>query len=220
LLNRSILHRDGIEDSAESTSGQSKLTRCDDIKRYRLISVDHDLGRVHGMDRTMDGMDLSSHIDEILKKTWVDLHNQVADSFRHLDGSQYPGVYALAYTNANLDGQVVEPKDIFYIGMSTSRGGVRQRLKQFLRGIERSHGHSAGNRFFLEHANGNPWSEFKHGNDGKKFYVVFVSIPCKVEKEERTADDLRKMGNVAALEYYMIAYLKECLGKEPELNKQ
>ena len=43
----------------------------------------------------------------------------------------------------------------------------------------------------------------------KKFYVASISIPCVVNKSKRTALDLRKMGEMVRLEYYVLAYIKK-----------
>lgn len=134
-----------------------------------------------------------------------------------MENSEFPGVYLLAYTEKNLEDTAVNIKDVFYVGMSNSKGGVFQRLNQFIKGIEKCDLHSAAVRFFREYANNTP---FSRTGINKKFYVIFLSIPCKVNKEERSAEDLRKMGEVAKFEYDVLAYIKEKLGKEPELNKK
>jgi hypothetical protein len=53
----------------------------------------------------------------------------------------------------------------------------------------------------------------------KHFYVAAITIPCEVKKSKRGPEDLRKMGDVACLEYYALARVKEeKQGWEPELN--
>lgn len=164
-------------------------------------------------------MDLQPLIDNLLSRKWVNLHHQREMRFADFeDSGQYPGVYILAYSDKNLNRQPVDMHDVFYVGMSNSRSGVKQRLKQFLDGIEHNRLHSAAMRFFKEYANRTPWSEFSKKNGDKRFYVASVTVRCEVEKAKRTAEDLRKMGDVAALEYYVLAHLRGNLGVEPELN--
>lgn len=53
------------------------------------------------------------------------------------------------------------------------------------------------------------------------FFVAGVGVPCKTKKADRTADDLRRMGIVAALEMFVMARIKTKLpGSEPILNKK
>lgn len=152
-------------------------------------------------------------IQRLLSQKWADLQTSITS----LQDGEWPGVYLLAYTDKDLEGKGIELADIFYVGMSNSRGGVRQRLKQFIRGIEKGASHSAGIRFLKEHANGIPFSRMK---SRKTFFVVSISIPCVVDKARRTPEDLRKMGGVARLEYYVLAHIKEALKREPKLNKK
>lgn len=152
-------------------------------------------------------------IKNLFDKKWTNL----LKNYKNLKNSQYPGVYILAYTDKDLERKSIRIEDVFYVGMSNSRGGVKQRLKQFIDGVHKGYGHSAGNRFFEEYSKG---KSFDVTNHKKTFFVASLSILCKVHKNERTADDLRKMGKVAKFEYEVIAFIKEKLGREPELNKK
>ena len=152
-------------------------------------------------------------IQRLLSQKWVELQTGIT----FLQDGNYPGVYLLAYTDKDLKGEDIDLTDIFYVGMSNSRGGVKQRLKQFINGIEKDVPHSAGKRFREEYTNGIPFSRMK---PQKTFFVASISIPCVVEKAKRTPKDLRKMGEVARLEYYVLAHIKEALKREPELNKK
>ena len=152
-------------------------------------------------------------IKDLFVKKWTNL----LKDYGNLENCQFPGVYILAYTEKNLEGKPLDIKDIFYVGMSNSRGGVKQRLKQFINGIHKNHGHSAGNRFFKEYGKGEPFNILK---DKKTFFVASLSLPCKVHKNKRSPEDLRKMGQVAKFEYEVLAYIKENLNREPELNKK
>lgn len=152
-------------------------------------------------------------VQQLLSRRWVDLKTGLAS----LDGGQYPGVYILAYSPKNLGGKAIKLADIFYVGRSNALGGVKSRLREFLRGIENGKSHSAAIRFFKVYARGVPFSKLKRRN---KFLVASISLPCAVAKTQRTPDDLRKMGLVAKLEYDVLAHIKDVRGREPKLNKQ
>ena len=152
-------------------------------------------------------------IENLLENKWTNL----LKNYKNLKNGQYPGVYILAYTDKNLEEKSIEIKDIFYVGMSNSLGGVRQRLSQFIRGLHKGRGHSAGNRFFTEYSKE---KSFDIAGHKKTFFVASLSLPCKVKKAERTSGDLRKMGEVARFEYSVLAHIKQVTGKEPVLNKK
>lgn len=149
---------------------------------------------------------------KLLEKTWIKL-----EDYKTLDNSQYPGVYILAYSDKDLEKKPIRIEDIYYVGMSNSLGGVKQRLNQFFSGIEKGYGHSAGNRFLKEINKRVPYSKSKNN---KRFFVSSLSLPCLVNKKNRSYKDLIKMGEVARFEYEVLAYVKEKIGREPELNKK
>jgi len=94
---------------------------------------------------------------------------------------------------------------------------VRQRLKQFITGIEDGKHHAGAMHFFHDVAADVPYSRLAHR---KTFFVASVSVPCTYLKSARTPLDLQKLGVVAALEWYVLARVKEIVGKEPWLNKK
>lgn len=152
-------------------------------------------------------------ITQLFNQKWRILHGDID----YIDFIDHPGVYLLAFSYKNLENTKIKISDVFYVGMSNSRGGVKQRLKRFINGLEKDDFHSAARRFYDEYANQKPFSKLK---TKKKFYFAFISIPCEVSKDRRTPKDLRKMGDIAQLEYYILAYIKEKLDKEPDLNKK
>lgn len=152
------------------------------------------------------------NVSELISKKWVRLEKP-----DELDKCRFPGVYILSYSNLDLESKTIDIKDIYYVGMSNSLGGVKQRLKQFIRAIETGKSHSGGNRFFDKVNNKTPYSELK---SSKKFFVQSLSLTCEVDKNKRKPEDLIKMGEVAKFEYEVLAYIKDKLGKEPELNKK
>ena len=155
--------------------------------------------------------EIDSLVTQFFKKSWSDLHGNLNE----IDGIKNPGVYALAYTEEDLCGRKVRPKDIVYIGMSISKAGVKGRLRQFKRAINQGSGHSAGNRVFKKCLKG---GSFESKKRRKKFWVATLTLPCNVNKEERSPKGLRVMGKVACLEYYLIAHFRNSLRKEPCLN--
>ena len=72
---------------------------------------------------------LEKQIQHLLSQSWTQLPNGMAP----LENGQDPGVHLLAYTDTELEGQSIDLDDIFYVGMSNARGGIRSRLGQFLR---------------------------------------------------------------------------------------
>ena len=153
-------------------------------------------------------------IQSILTKTWIKLGNE---SLRSFQDRNLPGVYLLAWTDNEIENTRPKISDIFYVGMSNAKGGVKGRLKQFINGIEKNTSHSAGMRFFKEYCHNKPFSST---NSIKNFYFIPQCLKCNVTKEERTPNDLQTMGEVARLEYYLLAHIKENNKNEPELNKK
>ena len=162
--------------------------------------------------RIHDVPDINSLLKTLFAQKWITL-----EEYQKLTNGKYPRVYLLAYTNKNMIRKRVAPSHVYYVGMSRSRGGIYQRLRQFKRGIGNGKSHSAAIRFFRKVAKGIPYSRLP---SKKKFYVASISIPCVVAKSKRTALHLKKMGEVTRLEYYALAYIKEFTDSEPWLNKQ
>ena len=156
---------------------------------------------------------MEEEIQKILAKRW----HLLFDNLEKIENGQYPGVYLIAWTNENLSGQKIKLEDIFYVGMSNARKGLSSRLKQFINGVEKNNGHSAGMRFFKEYSNNVSYSQL--GLD-KIFYIVAYTFQCDVNKNSRTPKDLRIMGEICRLGYFLLAHIKEKIGKEPELNKK
>jgi len=156
---------------------------------------------------------MEEQIQEILNKKWRPL----LESYKNIEDGNYPGIYLLAFTERNLEGEIVNPSDIFYVGMSNARKGLKSRVKQFLNGIEKNDSHSAGMRFHKENSNGIPFSEC---NLPGKFYIVSSTFKCDVHKLTRTPNDLKIMGDICRLEYHLLAHIKEQTNSEPILNKK
>lgn len=159
------------------------------------------------------GSKIHKLVDELLSKKWMELYNEKSS----IENLEYPGVYLLAYSDRKLKDKNINLRDIFYVGMTNSAGGVKQRLNQFINGIEKNRQHSGGMRFLKEYMNGTPYSESKMT---RKFFVASISFECEVRKEKRRETDLQIMGDIACLEYYVLAHIKKAVGSEPELNKK
>jgi hypothetical protein len=151
---------------------------------------------------------------QLLSQKWAKLSREHPT----VDQGEKPGAYLLAFAQKNLERQKINLCDVFYVGMSNARRGVNGRLKQFVNAIEgKSDKHAAGKRFFKEWCNGTPYSQLACN---KQFYVTGITVPCQVEKGKRAPEDLRKMGEVAALEYYVLAAIKGEPSSEPRLNRK
>ena len=156
---------------------------------------------------------MEEKIQQILNKKWKPL----LENSKNIEDGNYPGIYLLAFTDKNLDGETVKPNDIFYVGMSNARKGLTSRVQQFINGIEKNGSHSAGMRFYKENSKGIAYSKCNHL---EKFYIVSLAFRCDVNKLTRTPNDLKIMGDVCRLEYYLLAHIKEITNEEPNLNKK
>jgi hypothetical protein len=156
-------------------------------------------------------------LEGLLSKKW----KKLSTDHPSIEQGEYPGVYVLAFTQKDLEGKDIDlSDDVFLVGMSNARRGVNGRLKQFADAIEgRAFKHRPGKRFFDKWCNGTPYSQLAFD---KKFFVTGITNPCQVKKEMRGPEDLREMGNVAALEFYVLARVKEVseTNSEPPLNKK
>jgi hypothetical protein len=153
-------------------------------------------------------------LDELLLQKWMKLSTDRP----FIKEGRFPGVYLLAFTPKNLEGRKLNLVDVFYVGMSNARRGVDGRLKKFADAIEgKPAKHVAGKRFFKKWCKGIPYSQLPCD---KQFFVTGIPVPCQVKKAKRGPEDLRKMGTVAALEYYVLAAAKEKTGSEPRLNRK
>lgn len=166
--------------------------------------------------------DVDRLVEDLFARTWVRLDDDAAK----LPDSQYPGVYVLAYVDEkllghpvkeDLTGEPVTEDEIFYVGVT--HAGVRKRLRQFTDGLEDGDHHSGAGRFFITVANRTPYSSFEQR---KPFFVASISVPCTCLKAARSPMDLRKMGVVAQLEWYVLARVRERAEtkQEPWLNKK
>lgn len=145
-------------------------------------------------------IDMAAFVGELFRARWRPLHGDDWDDSVTL---RNPGVYLLAYGGKSLTAQRVQVDDVYYVGMSNSRGGVRARLKQFKQALERGSSHSAGDYCFKQNGS----RPFKSIKTRKKFYFATwcIDLPRDIDL---TATNLKQLGHVACLEYYAIARVK------------
>jgi hypothetical protein len=164
-------------------------------------------------------MKMQTIIRQIFDQRWKPLNDE---NINKINNGNFPGVYLLAYSKEDLEDQILSPTQIYYVGMSNSIGGVKSRLKQFQVSLKDNVAirgktlHSAGNRFKYS----DPFRSYKHADISNpfKFYVTIKTFPCTVKKDLRTSKDLQIMGEICRLEYFIIAFVKEQTGFEPQLN--
>ncbi|MCB0801978.1 MAG: hypothetical protein KDB74_02670 [Flavobacteriales bacterium] len=140
-------------------------------------------------------------VTQLIAKKWIPFEEGLFNTPKN------PGVYVIAI-GKTLAGSPIQLNEIKYVGQTTSVGGLKSRLRQFKRGTESGKGHSCGNKLHPK------------GIRVHQLCVAWVELAANPEKATRLGKDLRTMGKVRALEYHVIAYLKEQLGKEPDWNVQ
>ena len=142
-----------------------------------------------------------------MNKTFVDWTKwNERDVLRQL---QYPGVYAIALSEQDISATPFSwCEEIFYIGMTNAKGGLKSRLRQFDNTIKGGNGHGGGHRVRFKHPD--------YHNLARRLYVSVCSCRCDVESSRPT--DLRIMGDVAKLEYECFAVFVEKFGRLPEFN--
>ncbi|MCU0784161.1 MAG: hypothetical protein MUF81_08990 [Verrucomicrobia bacterium] len=122
---------------------------------------------------------------------------------------KYPGIYAIALSDEDIASTPFTwRKEIIYIGMTNSKGGLKSRLQQFENTINGKDGHGGAVRV-----------RFKHRNYNTLVSKLFVSVShteCDVTSKKPSA--LRLMGKVAQQEYECFAIFAEMFGELPEFN--
>jgi hypothetical protein len=129
-----------------------------------------------------------------------------------LQGIKRPGVYAIAISDRNI---VKRPfswsKEIVYIGMTISKGGLKSRLQQFDNTINWKKGHGGAERL-----------RKMHQHYGKLVPKLFVSIrytECDdLKQNPPSPSDLRLMGTVLQQEYECFAVFVTKFKKWPQFN--
>ena len=130
------------------------------------------------------------------------------DRNQHL-GIRHPGVYAIAHSRRRLAGKAFSwRRDIIYIGMTNSVGGLRSRLQQFDNTIAGKTGHGGADRVRYKFRKYRPLSQ--------RLYVAVAIFECDVTSASPA--DLRTMGDVAQFEYRCLADFAERFRQVPPFN--
>lgn len=121
----------------------------------------------------------------------------------------YPGVYAIALSDADITGAGFSWRsDVIYVGMTNAKGGLKSRLQQFDNTIKGGVGHGGGRRV-----------RFKYSDYATLAPRLYVSVhPRECEVESNQPADLRIMGDVAKYEYECFAIFAEMFNRLPEFN--
>ncbi|GBE17335.1 hypothetical protein BMS3Abin15_01177 [bacterium BMS3Abin15] len=137
---------------------------------------------------------------------WVKWRNRF-----ELNGLNYPGVYALAYSNNNIAGNHFSwMQEICYFGMSNSTKGLKGRLSQFDSTIrtKAKERHGGADRF-----------NYKYKDYDKLTDHLYVSVSVfECDVTSFLPDDLNKMGDVAKFEYSCLAHYVDEYKHLPEFN--
>lgn len=136
---------------------------------------------------------------------WIKWENR-----NRFPNKQWPGVYMLAIANKNLEDKKPSFKDVVYIGMTNSHGGLISRWNQFDNSIHNKPGHSGGKIVFKDLGNYKNWK--------RRLFVCALPVKCNVFKEMRTPKDLLQMGWITFLEYEALSKYKKIIGNEPKYN--
>jgi len=125
-----------------------------------------------------------------------------------LKGLKYPGIYCIAVSDKTLN-KFKFIKELEYIGMTNSKGGLRSRLRQFDYTIKMKRtNHGGADRFLYKYEN---YDEVKDN-----IYVAIRSFECNAKNP--TPNDLRIMGEITKCEYDCWAIYIEKFGIYPKFN--
>lgn len=133
------------------------------------------------------------------------------DSREQLPNIDFPGIYALAFTDQNIEGTAFEyRREIIYFGMTNARTGLRGRLNAFNNSLrdKKGGGHGGAQRVRFDYEDGDELAV--------KLYVAVCVFQCDVTSIERF--DLETMGDVARAEYRAFAEYAAQYGSLPKYN--
>ncbi len=134
-------------------------------------------------------------------KKWIDRNT--------IEGIDFPGVYALAISSVDMsDCSFAWQREIVYIGMTNSKGGLKSRLMQFDNTIHHKEGHGGARRFLKKYPE--PISLME------RLYVSVCSQGRQLSWNSPL--NLRLKGDVASYEYECMAEYYDEFGQLPEFN--
>ncbi|WP_445157280.1 hypothetical protein [Halomonas sp. E14] len=104
---------------------------------------------------------------------------------------KYPGVYVIAISDQDLSGKAVKWRNVVYIGMTKSKGGLSQRWSQLQNSLRGRNGHSGGWAIYKALGNFDEWNS----------NLFVAAMPIKCNAADAGPNDLRRLGWIAYLEY-------------------
>ena len=133
------------------------------------------------------------------------------DNRNQISNINYPGIYVIALSNMNIEGEIFEwREEVIYIGMTNSLKGLRGRLKQFDNTINGKRGHGGAQRVIYKYSNVQELLD--------RLYVAVRYFECDVSSNK--SNDLLVMGEVAKFEYVCFAEFVKKFNKLPDFNNK
>lgn len=127
-----------------------------------------------------------------------------------LNDLQYPGVYVISYNEHNINNNSFAwIREIIYVGMTNSKGGLKRRLGQFDYTICGKGNNSGGAKRV----------RYKYKDYDKLIKYLYVAVhPFKCDVTSNKEKDLLIMGKVAGYEYICFAEYVKKFGMLPEFD--
>jgi hypothetical protein len=130
----------------------------------------------------------------------------------NLNNLQYPGVYIIAYNKQDMNDNSFDwIEEIIYVGMTNSKKGIKNRLRQFDNTIcWKGNNHSGAKRV-----------RYKYKDYEKLIKYLYVAVhPFKCDVSSNKEEDLRIMGEVVKSEYTCFAEYVKRFGMLPKFNNK
>ena len=127
-----------------------------------------------------------------------------------LNDLQYPGVYVISYNKTGINNKSFDwIEEIIYVGMTNSKKGIKNRLRQFDNTIcWKGNNHGGAKRV-----------RYKYKDYEKLIKYLYVAVyPFKCDVSSNKEKDLLIMGKVAEYEYACFAEYEKRFGILPEFN--
>ena len=138
---------------------------------------------------------------------WVNWSNRNC-----LEEIKFPGIYCISVIESdisNISFQFI--REIKYIGMTNSKGGLKSRLNQFDNTLKNRLQHGGADRFMCKF--NEPYDYLV-----EKMFVSVWTFDCAVDSNKY--EDLISMGEVAKSEYICFAEYVKNYKALPEFNKK
>ncbi|MCL2182802.1 MAG: hypothetical protein FWB85_04960 [Chitinispirillia bacterium] len=130
---------------------------------------------------------------------------------------EFPGIYVIAKSATDISGTPFDYiKNIVYIGMTNTYGGLKARIMQFNYSLTMKHSqHGGADRFMAEYGRTDV-AQWK-----KKLYISIMAFPVEdthIDMELRTPEDLLVVGDILRQEYICYSSYKAKFKKLPVFN--